>query len=161
LGQTLTLLDDPIGRFGNGAWIGFPDWCYVVARIFIVVGLAGGAVAGVRYVRGLRADRAAGGSAATGQPLPLALAVLENPTAKIWLFHLIAALAIEVSVVYYAVTVVGWTATRLMYPAFTSLVMLCAAGWLAWFRPRWRKWVVIAASAAELALALYGLFGLI
>src|SRR5262249_53303629 len=142
IGQTLTLLDDPIGRFGNGAWIGFADWCYVLARIFIVVGLAGAAVAGVRYLRRLRADRAAGGGPAPGRPLPLALAVLENPTAKMWSFHLIAALTIEVSVVYYAVTVVGWTATRLMYPAFASLVMLCAAGWLVVAGPRWHKWVV-------------------
>jgi hypothetical protein len=83
----------------------------------------------------------------------------------LWVFHLAAILVIEASVVYYAVTVVGWTATRFMYPAFTSIVMLVAAGLLAWVGPRWpgiaRAAIALGVSAALLGLELYALFGLI
>jgi hypothetical protein len=93
------------------------------------------------------------------------LGAAADPTARLWAFHLAAILVIEISVVYYAVTIVGWTATRFMYPAFTSIVMLIAAGLLAWFGPRRpgvaRAALALTVSAALLALALFGLFGLI
>jgi hypothetical protein len=154
LRQTLSLLDNPIGRFGTGAWIAFPDWAYVVARIVIVVALAGAVLAAVRYFRKLRAAEAG-----SRQVL---LAAVADPVVRVWVFHLAAILAIEVSVVYYAVTAVGWTATRFMYPAFTSIVMLIAAGLLVWVGPRIaRAAIALGVSAVLLALAIYALFGLI
>jgi Dolichyl-phosphate-mannose-protein mannosyltransferase len=164
LKQTLTLLDNPIGRFGTGAWISFPDWAYVAARIVIVVALAGAAVAAARYFRKLRAADA-GTSGPRGSTRQVLLAAAADPTARLWVFHLAAILVIEASVVYYAVTVVGWTATRFMYPAFTSIVMLVAAGLLAWVGPRWpgiaRAAIALGVGVALLTLELYALFGLI
>ncbi len=184
--QTLTLLDNPIGRFGTGAWIGFPDWAYIAARILILIALAGAATAAARYFRQRRAMTAGTTGSSARQVLP---ATAADPTARLWTFHLAAILAIEASVVYYAVTVVGWTATRFMYPAFTSIVMLLAAGLLEVAdalgsrlplaanapdksavsaagdgarRPRLaRVAMALGVSAALLALAVYGLFGLI
>ena len=164
--QTLTLLDNPIGHFGTGAWISFPDWTYVAARILILLALAGAAIAAARYFQNLRGAEA-------GQPethsaaMKIIRGAAADPTARLWAFHLAAILVIEASVVYYAVTVVGWTATRFMYPAFTSIVMLIAAGLLAYAPagPRWprmsRAAIALGASAALLVLAIYGLFGLI
>ena len=157
--QIPTLLDNPIGRFGTGAWIGFPDWAYILARIAILIALAGAALAAVRFFRQRRAALASPTSAATQQVL---LAAAADPTARLWIFHLTAIFILEASIVYYAVTVVGWTATRFMYPAFTSIVMLVAAGLLAWVKPpRGRVALALGVSAALLTLALYGLFGLI
>jgi hypothetical protein len=152
--QTLHLLDDPIGHFGTGAWISFPDWAYWAARSVVVMGLAGGIFAAVRYFRKTRAAAE-----------PLLASAAADVTAQLWAFHVVAILAVEASVVYYAVTVVGWTATRFMYPAITSIVMLIAAGLLGWARPRWpsraRVALALAVSLPVLGLAVYNMFGLI
>ncbi len=157
--QLSTLLDNPIGRFGTGAWIAFPDWAYIVARILILLALAGSARLAWRWLRARRA------AARAGLALPAFWGALADPAARLWLIHVIAALAIEASVVYYAVTAVGWTATRFMYPALSSIAMLTAAGSLGWVRRRWpagtRAGVALGASLLKLGLAIYGLFGLI
>jgi len=164
LRQTLTLLDNPIGRFGTGQWTSFPDWAYGAARVLILLSLAGVVLAALRYLRQRRAALAAAGGAANAPRPGLAqvlAAAADDPAARMWVFHFTAVVVIVVAVVYYAVTVVGWTATRFMYPAFPSIVMLVAAGLLAWVRPRWHGWLALALGLASLGLAAYGLFGMI
>jgi hypothetical protein len=50
---------------------------------------------------------------------------------------------------------------RYLFPAFPSLAVIVAGGWLAWFRPRWRLAAALALAGLLLAATLYAIYGLL
>jgi 4-amino-4-deoxy-L-arabinose transferase-like glycosyltransferase len=152
-----------LGRFGQGLMITYPQPVYIAAGMLALVALAGH----------LRPDLATGRLGLAG-PLPLpalrprrtdsrsfwTLSWL-TPDAFLWLAHAGTILAATGALVFYAVTVAPGLPGRYMFPAFPSLAVGLAAGWLAWFRPRRRAMGIGFLAGLSLAAALYALCGLL
>jgi hypothetical protein len=127
------VLTGMLGRFGP---IGFPLALYWLAGLVFGLALAGGAIFGISRLR-------------------------RSPAAVLWSVHGVALVAVSVSLLIYMMTIVGTIAGRYMFTAYTSLALLLAAGFLAWFRPHWHMPVALILLALNAALAAYTLFGLV
>jgi len=87
--------------------------------------------------------------------------LLALPAVGLWLVLLANIAATAAATFAIGETCPSCWAGRYMFPAFTSLAMLLAAGWLAWFPRRWRSWAGAGLMLLSLAASAYGLFGLI
>ena len=170
--HAISLLQDPLGRFGTGEWVSFPEGVYWLASAVIVLALLRAAWSAAAFARahwraaGLAragGDRAVAAWDTTRQAWQRAN---QKAPVTLWLLHAIAAAAIVVAVLHYAAMVVGWTMSRFLFPAYSSLALILAAGLLSLFEPepsprahRLRA----AASPRKLAAAVFGLgnFGLV
>ena len=133
------------GPIGPGS-LCFPAWVYGAAAIAALAGVAGA-------LRLLVRRKPA--SATAGR------AVQPWPAAGLWLAHaalILGTLAAAISVGFSLSN--GWQG-RYLFPAYTSLAIFLAAGWLAWFPARWRALVAGATLLASLALSSYALLGLL
>jgi hypothetical protein len=79
----------------------------------------------------------------------------------LWGLHLATFLAVAGALLHYALTVIPGVSGRYLFPAFPSMAVVLAGGWLAWFRPRWQTPAAVAAGGLMLAAALYGLNGVL
>ncbi len=123
------------GKFGGAGHIPMAGWLYAV-----LAGVTLAAAAGIvrLYLRpDWRAERT-----------PLALLLL-------------AVAAIMVGIWQYSLTALGTDQGRLLFPAIGSLVILLAAGLLAWLPARAQAAGAGVIAAAVLALGCYGLFGVL
>jgi 4-amino-4-deoxy-L-arabinose transferase-like glycosyltransferase len=135
-----TLSTGLLGRFGNGGIIEFPLAIYALAGLFALAALAG-------LPRAWR-------RAASNRPDPAARAL--------WLLHALVVLVVTGSVLVFALRFNGGATGKYLFPAFPSLALLVAAGWLAWFsRPAARAWAALVLLGLSLAAVLYALFGLL
>ena len=126
----------PLGPFSAC----FPTWVYGVALGLTVLALAG--AARLVWRRGWPAWGAT--------------------TGRLWLAHGVLAAAVIGAVFVYALSFQNAWAGRLLFPAFTSLALVLAAGALAWApTPRGRGLVVAGVLAALVALDGYGLVSII
>jgi hypothetical protein len=109
-----------------------------------LLGLAHVALPALRRVRDLLPDRL-------------------NPLQSLWLLHALAVAVVAVSVWSFALGFNGGATGKYLFPAFPSLALLLAAGWLAWFRkwPAWQGRVAVALLSLELIASVYALFGLL
>ena len=152
-----------LGRFGQGLMITYPQPVYITAGLLALVALAGH----------MRPDLAAGRLGLVG-PLPLpdarrGSAVTRDfwrfawltPTVVLWLAHVGTILAVSGALLFYAIRVAPGLPGRYMFPAFPSLALVLATGWLAWFRPRRRAMGVVFLGGLTAAAALYALFGMV
>jgi hypothetical protein len=133
--------------------ITYPDNFYWLAACIALLALAG-------LVKNLRAARRAfesGTPTSSSSPQPPWL----TPTFELWSLHVITTLGVAGALLLYAVTVAPGLPGRYMFPAFPSLALLLAAGLLAWFPSRWHLPAGIVILSLELAVTLYGLFGLL
>ncbi|MCC6188325.1 MAG: phospholipid carrier-dependent glycosyltransferase, partial [Anaerolineales bacterium] len=131
-----TLATGLLGRFGNGGIIEFSPAVYALAGLLALAALAG-------LVR--RVGRA---------PRPR--------LAALWWLHALTVVVVAVSVLIFALRFNGGATGKYLFPAYPSLAVLLAAGWLAWFRrPSRRRRAVVAMLALCLAAVLYAIFGLL
>jgi hypothetical protein len=85
----------------------------------------------------------------------------KQPTAILWAAHVLTIVTISVSVVIFALEFNGGATGKYLFPMFPSLAIVLAAGWLAWFSPRWRSLAVMGLLGVSLAAAIYAAFGLL
>jgi hypothetical protein len=130
-----------LGRFGQGLMITYPNPIYYAAAVVGLFALAGWLVA-------LAARRRAPSEST-------------RPEALLWGLHLGMVLVVCGSLVLYAAWVAPGLPGRYLFPAFPSLAVLIAGGWLAWFPPRWRTAGALALAGLTLAATLYALWGLL
>jgi hypothetical protein len=131
-----------LGRFGNGGIIEFSPAAYASAGLLAVVALAG-LVGVARREAGSRPGSSAGG---------------------LWLVHALTVAVVAASVLAFALRFNGGATGKYLFPAFPSLAVLLAGGWLSclerWPHPR-RAWAAAAILALSLAAAVYAIFGLL
>jgi 4-amino-4-deoxy-L-arabinose transferase-like glycosyltransferase len=140
-----------VGRFGNGLMITYPYpiyWLAAAAALFALAGLAS---------LGATARQSAG---ALNWRQMAGLAWL-TPDAALWLLQGATILGVFGALLFYAATVAPGLPGRYTFPAFPSMACVLAAGWLAWFRPRWRWAAAIGLGGFNLAAALLALFGML
>jgi hypothetical protein len=123
------------GKFGAAGHIPLPSWLYWLLGAASVAGAAG--VVRLLLRRDWRAER-------------WALALLGSAVA-----------AVALGIWQYSLTALGTDQGRLLFPAFGPLVILLAAGLLAWLPARRQGLGALLLGGASLALGLYGLFGVI
>lgn len=145
-----------LGRFGQGLMITYPGPVYFVAAALVLIALAGW----LRQRAARAASHRATGSPAPGSPSAGRLAGL-NPSAMLWIIHVATVVTVSSALVFYAMTVTPGLPGRYMFAAFPSLALLIAAGWLAWFQPRWRGLGALALGGLNAAAALYAVFGMV
>jgi hypothetical protein len=134
-----TLATGLLGRFGNGGIIEFSPAAYALAGLFAIVALAGLPLAWRR----LPAE-------SPERPRPLFVA------------HALVVAVVAASVLVFALRFNGGATGKYLFPAFPSLAVLLASGWLAWFpQSAWRGRAALALLALSLAASLYALFGLL
>ncbi len=129
-----------VGRFGQGLMIDYSNPIYLAVGLLAlmsVVGLGRSAIAGLRRSRLLTPDR------------------------MLWSLQIVTIIAVSVSLTIYVLKYIHGVHGRYMFTAFPSIALLLAAGGLGWFRHSWHKPVAITLLALNLALALYGLVGLL
>ncbi len=132
-----------LGRFGQGLMITYPNVLYYAAAVVGLLALAG-------WLVPLLARRTANTARA-----PL------TAEAKLWLLHLGLIATVCGALVFYAATVAPGLPGRYLFPAFPSLAVIVAGGWLAWFGPRWRTTGALALAGLTLAATLYAIYGLL
>ncbi len=140
-----------LGRFGNGLMITYPYPIYWLAAAMALVALAGVVPL---IVRAWRAARPGSWRQATQ------LSWL-TPDAALWLLHTATILGVFGALLLYAATVAPGLPGRYTFPAFPSMACVLAAGWLAWFRPRWRGVAAAGLTGLNLAASLFALFGML
>jgi hypothetical protein len=139
-----------LGRFGNGLMITYPYAIYWLAAVIGLVALAGCLPLALRAARGKMAG-------------PRALLKLDwlTPEAALWALHAATILGVFGALVLYAATVAPGLPGRYTFPAYPSMGVVLAAGWLAWFRPRWQWPAAGGLIALNLAASLFALFGML
>jgi hypothetical protein len=143
-----------LGRFGNGLMITYPYAIYWLAAALGLFALAG------TVPLALRAARARQGGGQPGWRDAAKLAWL-TPDAALWLLHGATIVGVFGALLVYAATVAPGLPGRYTFPAYPSMACVLAAGWLAWFRPRWRWAAAIGLVALNLAAVLFALFGML
>jgi hypothetical protein len=152
-----------LGRFGQGLMITYPRPYY-----FVAAGLA--LVAAVGHLAlnraGLRPQPFGAPAAATpALPSPSLPAARKTawltPEVALWLLHLGTFVGVAGALLFYAITVTPGLPGRYMFPAFPSMVLLLAAGWLAWFPQRRRGLGAVVLGGLTAAATLYALFGMV
>jgi len=152
-----------LGRFGNGLMITYPYAIYWLAAALGLLALAGC----VPLV--LRATRGRGEARVTPAARPLVggnswspiLRPHPAPEAALWLLHAATIVGVFGALLVYSATVAPGLPGRYTFPAYPSLGVVLAAGWLAWFRPRWQWPAAGALIALNLAASLFALFGML
>ncbi len=144
-----------LGRFGNGLMITYPYAIYWAAAALGLLAVAGTAPLAVRA---LRAQPAANPAGKWREVLKLAWL---TPEAALWCLHGVTILGVFGALVLYAATVAPGLPGRYTFPAYPSMAIVLAAGWLAWFRPRWQAPAAAGLVALNLAAALMALFGMV
>jgi hypothetical protein len=129
-----------LGRFGQGLMVTYSSPVYWVAGVVGLVAVAGW----------IKTARPAAGVAAERQPTSTLLAL-----------HWFMVLIVVGALLFYAVTVAPGLPGRYLFPAFPSLAVVVAGGWLAWFPHRSRPVGTMLLGGLMLAATLYGLFGLL
>jgi len=132
------LMTGMVGRFGYGLIVEYTDAVYWMAWSLALAALLG-------LLR---------------LALPNARPALTD-VAALWAIHLITMLGVTAALMYYMIFFIRGGHGRYLFTAYPSLAVLLAAGALAWFHAPHHRRVVISGAALSLALALYGLFGLI
>jgi hypothetical protein len=138
-----------LGRFGQGLMITYPNPMYWFAGAVALFALAG-------WLRLSWAQRS--------RPASPAVAGLRGAPAvetRVWLLHLVTVVALLSALLFYAATVTPGLPGRYLFPAFPSLAVLIAGGWLGWFPPRWRWPGALLLAGLLLAATLYALYGLL
>lgn len=143
-----------LGRFGNGLMITYPYAVYWLAAALALFALAGT----VPLV--LRAGRARPGAGKPDWRTAARLSWL-TPESTLWLLHAATILSVFGALLLYAATVAPGLPGRYTFPAYPSMACVLAAGWLAWFSPRWRWAAAIGLVGLNLAAALLALFGML
>jgi hypothetical protein len=85
----------------------------------------------------------------------------QTPEAALWALHAATILGVFGALLLYAATVAPGLPGRYTFPAYPSMAVVLAAGWLAWFRPRWQWPAAGGLVALNLAAALFALFGMV
>ena len=141
-----------IGRFGQGLIIDFPRWTYYTAGLIALLALAGG-------VKSIFDSL---------PPLPQTrrwrrFVALEGLTADafLWALHTISIVVVTGALVVYVYWFIHGVHGRFLFTVFPSVALVFARGLLAWFPARRQPLVAASVVASALALALYGLFGLL
>ncbi|MCC6187667.1 MAG: glycosyltransferase family 39 protein [Anaerolineales bacterium] len=133
-----------LGRFGQGLMITYPNPVYWLAGAVALFALAGWA------------------RLALARPgLPAASPNAPTSQGRLWLLHLATIAAVTGALIFYALTVAPGLPGRYLFPAFPSLAVVAAGGWLGWFAPRWRWPGALALAGLLLAATLYALYGLL
>jgi 4-amino-4-deoxy-L-arabinose transferase-like glycosyltransferase len=140
-----------LGRFGNGLMITYPYPVYWLAAVIGLFALAGAIWLGLRTWRGLGA----------GPWRQAARLEWLTPEAALWALHTLTIVGVFGALLFYAATVAPGLPGRYTFPAFPSIACVLAAGWLAWFRPRWRWPAALGLVGLNLAATLFGLYGLL
>jgi hypothetical protein len=104
---------------------------------------------------------AASGARVRNAPETAARTIWLTPERVLWGLHLATILAVSGALLHYAMTVIPGVSGRYLFPAFPSMAVVLAGGWLAWFQPRRQNLAAWLLGGAMLAAALYGLFGLL
>jgi len=138
------------GRFGMNGIISFPPRVYCSALVGVAVFASGWLWQGRASWRTY---------AAAGRLWPIFSLQWLTTDLVLWAVQVITVLAVTVALAVYAVTV-SWS-SRYLLTAYPSIAFLLAAGYLAWFRPRWQGLATVLVIALNLGLALYGLLGLL
>lgn len=133
-----------LGRFGQGLMITYPQPVYIAAAALAVAAMAGH----------LRPPLAL-------TPRLTPLRGWLTPERALWLLHLGTFVAVTGALLFYAVTVAPGLPGRYLFPAFPSMALLLAAGWLAWFPARRRPWGTALLVGLNGAAAFYALFGMV
>lgn len=123
------------GRFGGAGHIPLPPRLYWLLGAVTLA--AGAGVARLFWRRDWRGER-----------LPLALL-------------LAAVIAVALGIWQYSLTALGTDQGRLLFPALGPIVILLAAGLLAWLPDRWLGWGTAGLAAGSLALGLFALAGVV
>ena len=143
-----------LGRFGNGLMITYPYAIYWLAAALGLFALAGTAPLVLSAAR----DRQGGSQAGWRDAAKLAWL---TPDAALWLLHGATIVGVFGALLVYAATVAPGLPGRYTFPAYPSMGCVLAAGWLAWFRPRWRWAAATGLVALNLAAVLFALFGML
>jgi hypothetical protein len=143
-----------LGRFGNGLMITYPYPIYWLAAALGLFALAGTVPLAHRAARAVQG----GGTMSWRDAAKLAWL---TPEAALWLLHGATILGVFGALLVYAATVAPGLPGRYTFPAYPSMACVLAAGWLAWFRPRWRWAAAAGLGALNLAAALFALFGML
>ncbi|MCC7362182.1 MAG: glycosyltransferase family 39 protein [Anaerolineales bacterium] len=143
-----------LGRFGQGLMITYPNPVYYAAGVVGLAALAGWLPAPVLLGWAWRKR--------PPTPTPATRRALTTE-ARLWLLHVSVIASVCGALVFYAVTVAPGLPGRYLFPAFPSVAVVVAGGWLAWFgnSARARTLGALALAGLMLAAALYGLYGLL
>jgi hypothetical protein len=150
-----------LGRFGNGLMITYPYAFYWVAAALGLFALAGMVPLALGAARARRAGRQTGGGQTSQRNVNTAKLAWLTPDAALWALHGATILGVFGALLVYAVTVAPGLPGRYTFPAYPSMACVLAAGWLAWFRPRWRWAAALGLGGLTLAAALFALFGML
>ena len=134
------------GPIGPGS-LCFPAWVYIAAAIIALAGAAGA----LRLLAGRVRER-------SGARLPDALPKI---TTMIWAEHGVLVAATCAATLGYGLSLQNGWQGRYLFPAYTSMALFLAAGWLALAPIRWHRSVAATTVLASLALSAYALFGLL
>jgi hypothetical protein len=136
------LWNDPLGHFGTGEWVSFPGWAYGLAQAALVASSLSAVALAIRWLR--RAPRP-----------------WLQPAFVLWGMVILNLAFGFLSVLSYAVQVVGFAHVRYLFPIFPALMIALAAGALGWMSATARRWVALLSTGALLAASVYAIFGLI
>jgi len=134
-----------LGRFGQGLMITYPNPIYYAAAVVALAALAGWSVAAMARRR----------AAVASERAPVTVET------RLWVLHLGIIATVCGALVFYAATVAPGLPGRYLFPAFPSLAVIVAGGWLAWFPARWRTGGALALAGLMLAATLFAIYGLL